>query len=809
MFPTKDGGHGFIHTPSYTKKGTNKSIITIKLTVAHILINKSKCFKLIENGKKSSVNNAAIEAALDKAHDLLRNLYQTTDVYSDTLKLMRNYFKDNRNNRLFCDMIAFGLNPLTCNEDEVREFMLETEVKPGSITLNTLSKRISGIRQALFRIGREYSYGEGEAFECNGTTVNLGNPMTEAVGIHLRRRLEEIHSENGGPEKTTTITVADPTTGEVGEHSTKQGRLGLPTAVGTMIYGVMQHLGKGISLYERILKKEFSDYKRVENLMYQALLETLLIHEAGRPVAETAKEICHTSLSVLCHEQVPFLTFVFLEDATLAMLLKSPKALRWYKQAMFKGKKMQEHLNRIKSVVPLAHNCLDLLWTYIVVMRVVFRLNGARLTPDVFPKKTHNHSSYNSKDAKKLGFQSKTLYSPRYGSIEEERMLNVKRGVSKKRCGHTDKSKMDFRYALMNISSDSKLMRTTTTAEHVMVPMGVDDYEEEELGDLNADYEFNPEKTTATRLFPDWLKDTFEGQDPAMLEDFNATSRLVKIFLEYELPMEDGETRVGTLEERAKAKTALLQKLQRLELKGVPMGAHYSIPEAVLPGDKRSKHQEATAFLKSRFDDVAEPPVDANGDKSVPEIKFWVQMLYGNWGRPYNPAANSSSSIFEKKRGRAQENENEKEKEKEKEEDEKRVAAAPRDLSLVHKAQEAEEPEEPAKKKAKIAKKAAVKAVKAPVLEEGSLVGRQVIVPFSQWPGWKAGLGERMPHGGGFRGEVMQCNKSKCDVLVFSVHENGKAGAMTCEWSKKEVVSWLLPATNKMTQAEYTNCLFA
>jgi len=86
------------------------------------------------------------------------------------------------------------------------------------------------------------------------------------------------------------------------------------------------------------------------------------------------------------------------------------------------------------------------------------------------------------------------------------------------------------------------------------------------------------------------------------------------------------------------------------------------------------------------------------------------------------------------------------------------------------------------------------------------LEGRQVLVPFAQWPGWQPEEGEVRPPRG-FRGTVASLRPPHAFVNVMSVHQNGRTGAMTCKWGIEEVRKWLVPAGQEMDAKTYTASL--
>lgn len=622
---------------NYTKKGENIAEIEEK----RVLVT-----QLMKLGAFDKVDLHELEGAFAKVKDAISlhdlGSFHERDDFSVSLrkkvcdKLYTHMTKDptKHNLRMMCELYSeFKYDILTCHETDMLKFLnKKLDASQWGIAETTFGKWCSGYRVAFNMFGREYAWGDGEAVEDirKRLVFYSGNPMSDGIQKQLKQELE--NKQKGSKKRGLEVTVD----GE--QEVSNMAKVGLPMSVVVLHYSVVMHLAKAVEKVVRYAKGKWNAVNWIENLLSLALLKVMLMHEAGRPLEELAAVTEHSCWSFICHESVPFLTFVFLNTDTLAFLFRSPSALGWYKQACFKGKKTQDYVTRIKSVIPCEQNALDLLWNYTVILRIMYQLNGDMLQKTIFPKvavkRSQNLSQINGNQLEHLELQQgATFYSIRYGCIEEEARLKVKRDITKARVGHAKKSTQSVRYANnVNVSKEQTMRVASVESMNNKLPLGTDEMRDARI--VTSAYEWNEEGIVEGRTIPNWLDQAFP-EKPDLRKDFVETLRNVNTFL----------STPTSSPHHAAAREYLLGKLPvsdksmiLSDMKKIPLGLNFTLADGMLSPKLVQNYNNARGYLKKIF---AEVPTDK---ETIPELKFYIQTIYGNWGKPFN---GGGLSIFE------------------------------------------------------------------------------------------------------------------------------------------------------------------
>lgn len=500
-------------------------------------------------------------------------------------------------------------NLYSCSERDVQRYLEEyLAEKNGTITDKTFKKYCSRVRVAFRAIGRKHRMGADDARHtwpvANGQRFDSRNPMTETLQKLLTKDLpKQLHKVN--PNSDVSVAAQ--------EAQANIKKYGLPVSVVIVYWSILQHIYYAVDKYTQWLDKTFNHKERIINQCYLALLKAVLMHEGCRPGEELFKILMNDNLQLVLHESVPWLTLVFLNADTLAHLLKNNK-IRFYMTSFFKGKKKQEYCSRIKSAVPSMYNTLDMLWVYVVCMKILISLDPTLLGRKVFAKTTKGGDAPNIADIhatanKSQGLEGFKFYSIRYGAAEEDRALRIPGEWTQERMGHAPTSDMRVFYAR------NKNMRTLAAGQVTSLGTdgsGASSSTSSGTKSMHKDLEFN--LATNVTYDSDWLQTTFQDQKQ-LQDDFLKTNEMVNDYLK-----SDSEA----------AKSALLKKMGVLDvdtLGTIPMGTNIRFAEGMLPEKLQEKYTDAVNRLEEVFDKVE--------SSSTLELKYFAQTLYNTWGNSW------------------------------------------------------------------------------------------------------------------------------------------------------------------------------
>lgn len=452
---------------------------------------------------------------------------------------------------------------INCTEEDMRNFLKSVGDK---IQKSTFKKYCSEYRNAFRAIGRQHSV-EG------GIDIQFGNELVFKSYCPLSGSISNIDLEF----KTKS------------NDSKKEG---CPTSVCVWVLTLIEHLKKAVT-------KKYNDKTRTINLAQLTFLKCILMHEAGRPINETFHLQMHKNFVAILHKPVHFLTFVFLEDDTLKYLLENDK-IKFYTLTNWKGKQQQENVCRAKSVIPGKYSVIDLFWTYIVCMKIIYKADIKKLSQNVFEHGGSNPSKYHGEQLRPLEITDLTFYSVRYAAAEEAVKMQIPQSWTRRRMGHSSTSEMYVEY------SKNKGVRSAFKGKEIL--LGIDLLSDKSI--MQHDYEFNvdPNITYDT----DWINETFCGYSN-LENDFIYTDEIVDAFLKNN----DENTR-----------ELLENKFKGTDLRNVPIGCNIVFPNGIVPGELSIRHSKNIQSLDEFF---------ANKITSSEnfELKHFNQLIYSNWGNPF------------------------------------------------------------------------------------------------------------------------------------------------------------------------------
>lgn len=543
----------------YTRPGENETTI---LNKAFIFKNTWTNFCDGEVVKKLSF----IED--DDAWDAVMELYKDTEKVGWIKKLK-----------------AADIDPLACNEDDLREFMSDDLFDKRSIAKKSSINNMCSAVRGMFRlIGREHAYGSGKIHKNLGRfLVDSSNPMTTATERYLEQRLENIMQESGSTSKKK-----------------KDDKYGPPVSVVIGFVILLYHLTK---VTRQLIKKTVTQIERIINVCMMTMMYTFLLHEGGRPI-EVLKHLRHKDLFFPLHKRVYMLTLAFLSPKTLCHLV-SNNAIPYYACAMYKGKDKQHRVLRIKSMLPCAYNVLDLPWIYTICTKIkLFMDSNEPLTEMVF-KQNVNMTSLRHRLLKKVDpFKDMTFYSFRYGAAEEDKKAKINPMWTRTRMGHTDTSQMKERYA-------ENLDKRVGDC-----PLGMDDREVSTDARL-IKLEMNVIDEGGCCYDSEWLARAFDKDThESMKIEFEKVSDLVARFCE-----EEDMIAYAVLEEHFSKHHDTLEDITSK----LPLGMHIMIPKDMLRNEVVAKvYDDSKKHLESVFAKVKAPRI-------IPELWSFPQVMYGNW----------------------------------------------------------------------------------------------------------------------------------------------------------------------------------
>lgn len=472
-----------------------------------------------------------------------------------------------------------GKNLMFCTDDDVKASLLDI------LTLESPSKKYiknicSMVRSAFRVIGREHSWGNGEEYKNLGRPlVFSGNPMTSAHEYAIIK--------------------------DKCKNCKGRGKHGYAVSIVIVYMMLMCYLEKLLGLVSRFVSGAIKQVERIVNFTYLVMLYAFLMHEASR-VSEITKYLKHENLYIPLHDQVYWLTLVFIKPQTLTYLLNN-NILTHYVIELHKGKTLQHVRPRMKSIIPCPYNSIDLMFIYIVCMRIILTLNPSALSVFVF-KQNLNYTSLRLIHAKMHAiFKQVKFYCLRYAAAEEDIRGNITPFWTRFRMGHTFTSNVKDQYAKNNnrVNIDDKNLA-----------IGMDVFENATDPKI-IPFEFNDLENSRPTYNRSWLETAFKD-NKEMQFDFESTHVMVNKMLDGE----DDDT-----------KTILLDRLKETSilewLKHLPFGDHLKLSAKLYPTEFFELFTNARQGVREYFTVVNEP-------SCIPELWSFPQIVYGNWRKLLN-----------------------------------------------------------------------------------------------------------------------------------------------------------------------------
>ena len=531
----------------YTRAGENEGTIV------------NKAFIFLETWGKDNMERPSFVQD-DTAWDAVMDLYKDSDKVSWIKKMKEE-----------------GVDVMSCNEQDIREFMSTELFDKRNIKKKTsINNMVSAVRGMFRAIGREHAYGNGHVYNNLGRfLVNSGNPMTTATERYLEEKLEKIMK---GRNESSKKKIDD--------------KYGLPLSIVSGYTLLLYHLDRLAVLVDKWKRGQIKQSERIVNLCMLIMVYAFLLHEGSRPI-ELVSHMRHKDMFFPLHKRVYMLTLVFLSPETLRFLIEN-NGIPYYVCAFFKGKDKQKRVLRMKSVIPCAYNVLDLTWLYTICMKV--RMMVAGDGTDLFKEGLNMTSLRHRLLKKKEVFKDMTFYSFRYGAAEEDKKSNIDGSWTRTRMGHTAVSMMKERYAK---NLDKRVGDC---------PLGMDNYEVATNPKVIS-LEMNMIDDGGCCFDTEWLDKTF-GENEKMKEEFVAVSDLVEKFCE-----NDDMDAYDELKERH----------LDFDLEDLPLGTHIAVPVEMLKNEEVKKiYDDSRKGVIPAFGSVPEP-------KIVPELWSFPQVMYGNW----------------------------------------------------------------------------------------------------------------------------------------------------------------------------------
>lgn len=514
-----------------------------------------------------------------KTIQLQRPHLVSEDAWTELIGLFNDSKKTNWLVKVESKLQEKGKHIMFCSDDDVKVALMEI------ITIESPSKKYiknicSMVRSAFRVIGREHSWGNGEEFKNLGKPlVFSGNPMTSAHEYAIIK--------------------------EKCKNSKSRGKHGSAVSVVIVYMMMICYLDKLLAWVSMFVKGSIKQTERIVNFAYLVMLYAFLMHESSR-VSEITKILKHENLYIPLHDHVYWLTLVFIKPETLAYLL-SNNVLTHYVIELYKGKKLQQVRPRMKSVIPCPYNSIDLMFMYIVCMRIILTINPFALCTLVF-KQNLNYTSLRSMHAKMHDiFKLIKYYCLRYTAAEEDIRGNIPPFWTRFRMGHTFTSNVKDQYAKNNnrVKVDDKDLA-----------IGMDVFENATDPKI-IPFEFNDLENSRPTYNPSWSATTFKDNQE-MQYDFENTHIMVKKMLEGE----DEDTKTILLD-RLK-ETAILEWL-----KLIPFGDHMKLSPKLYPSSFFRFFTNARKRALVYFTTVDEP-------SCIPELWSFPQVVYGNWRKLLN-----------------------------------------------------------------------------------------------------------------------------------------------------------------------------
>lgn len=565
--------------PNYTPKGERRDLIQQK---AFAFKETWASFKTTKD--PTTLTKPALVTE-DAWIGLIKNLYEPTETNVKRVKFL-------------CDLERVGFDLLLGDEKEMRSSLTQILSSERNVREPSYANAIASlIRQGLFAIGREYRWGDNEDIEILGhPLVKAGNPMSKSNQGDMREHVAE-------KKKQIVKKQTEDGTLPVGPKNKK----GAPTSLALIHFLILMFLEETLQDFGRINQLE-----RLVNRAFLGLLLGFSMHEGSRP-GEIHKHAKHSHLYFVLHKRVYWLTLVFLQPTTLKYILEN-NLLTSFVAMMWKGKKMQKFLERIKSVIPHHYNSMDLPTLFTVFMRLILTIDPSQLSHIVF--KQTNYSKHLHDQTTVRGFKDLTFYGIRYTGGEEDKAANIDPSWTRQRKGHTKKSNQKDKYA------SNRMERVRHLGEKV--PLGVD-LIPKATNSNQISLEFNTVKGSHT------FDSSFLNKLPSKYcKDFEEVDDLVSKYVE---------------EDDMNAKNILLE---RLASQGsfddwcalIPFGMNMVFPAKSFPVQVKKVYAEVKESLTKYF----APSTFDPSTMCTPEVWSLTQTCYGNW-HPLNANPSSNTQV--------------------------------------------------------------------------------------------------------------------------------------------------------------------
>jgi hypothetical protein len=472
-----------------------------------------------------------------------------------------------------------------CDDEDVKVLINQyvSKRRNRGIIQKTYKSYVSKMR-CMFRIfGRLHSWGDSEKFHQGAVeTFMSGNPVTDGVKKSFLDKVEK---------------------------DERNAKYSMPVSVPVAYYSMMQHFWEALRKFKLSNERGKTRDQHIENLCTLALLKSLIIHEGCRP-SENFKNLRHNDCRLLLHEEIPWLVLVFIKPETLAHILQGDHIkhyiIEFWKAGKGRGAKGATQRPRIKSAVPCAYNTLDVMWMYVVSLKLMYMVDATLLNHKVFPKKCSNLFDIHASNQKDEDVKF-TFYGIRYAAAEEDKALHINKKRTRYRMGHTDESDL---YAMYGNNDKHRI----TDDCDFEFKLGTDD-KDDDKSNIHNDLEMNC-IPNALHNKSTWLKDTFGGNDD-MITDFTRTTELVKGFLK------DPTS--------AAAAAMLMDRLDRLDtsFESIPCGTHIQFADGMMSEALETKHTKTIAMMKQHMK-------PASKDKGKLMLRYYAQTIYNHWGNPYS-----------------------------------------------------------------------------------------------------------------------------------------------------------------------------
>ena len=510
-------------------------------------------------------------------------------ISNDAWNIIEGLFKDDKKIAWIKKMEGANLRLRDCTDTEMCEFLTKFFTENKSTSAKYVKNVVSQVRGVFKDIGRNHEWNDAVSLSVLGINLgNTGNPVTTATQDSLKGLVTQKKKDAAAAGEGDDIE-----------------KLGAPVSIVLSYSTMLYHINLMLEKYMRLYDDSLICPKSTINLAMLNMLYALGMHEGTRQI-DVVDRMIQSNQWFPLHEKVYWLTLVLLKPKTLAFLLEGNK-IRAYNIGLFKGKKKQVTLNRLKAMIPCAYNSIDMVTIYVICMKVALDLMPSLIDDmHVFKPSANKYSDIRANWHKKLGLEMFTFYSFRYTGAEEDQKGHINSDWTRQRMGHSTTSDMKDSYAR---NKGKRVMIGDEVAR-----LGVDVYEET-TNTAHITLEFNVHDNIGIVYDTNWLDDTFSGEDEELMEDFVECHILVTALMN----KEDW------------ARDAIKEHLSNLYdtygtdwIAEFPLGLHIKLSSELTTPSIDKIYTEAVEGLKDMFKVVPEPP-------HIPELVASTQTMYGNW----------------------------------------------------------------------------------------------------------------------------------------------------------------------------------